>query len=195
MSKFINAQTQVEEFMKKHNYFGFAPATIPEQPLPMRAQANICDALEEVLNLVRDAMNDCPSFKNAVTIRIMLLLEELHEFCVAATHHDEVGVADALADLAYVVLGTAVQFKLPLGALLVEVHRSNMTKTPGVLKPKGEFYEAPQIAQVIEDYRMSLAAPLNDLIETPKEIIKKGKSKKVSKTIKAKKKSKRKSKS
>lgn len=56
--------------------------------------------------------------------------EEEAELRAAVTAGDAVGVADALGDLAYVVYGAALHFGIDLDAVLQEVHRTNMTKTP-----------------------------------------------------------------
>ena len=67
---------------------------------------------------------------DVVALRVRLIQEELDEYAQAAQAHDLVGVADALSDLLYVVLGTYVSHGLQdYGeALFDEVHRSNMSK-------------------------------------------------------------------
>jgi NTP pyrophosphatase (non-canonical NTP hydrolase) len=67
---------------------------------------------------------------------------------------DLVQVADALADLAYVVIGTALEFGLPLDRVFAEVHRSNMTKDAGNVRGdgkilKGPSFSPPRIADVL----------------------------------------------
>ena len=101
-------------------------------------------------------------------LRIRLMKEELHELELAMLHEDLGGVADNLADLAYVVFGTALTYGIPLDAAFAEVHRSNMTKLvppakalhekyPEGFNPKGPGYEPPDIAQVL--YRAITGAP------------------------------------
>ena len=65
-----------------------------------------------------------------IALRVSLIQEELNEYRHAAETHDLVGVADALSDLMYVVLGTYVSHGLQdaAEALFAEVHRSNMSK-------------------------------------------------------------------
>ena len=67
---------------------------------------------------------------DVVSLRVKLIQEELNEYEEAARTHDLVGVADALTDLMYVVLGTYVSHGLQDygGALFDEVHSSNMSK-------------------------------------------------------------------
>lgn len=65
-----------------------------------------------------------------IALRVSLIQEELDEYKEAAEAHDLVGVADALSDLMYVVLGTYVSHGLQdvAEALFAEVHASNMSK-------------------------------------------------------------------
>lgn len=64
--------------------------------------------------------------------RMQFIQEELQEF--VDSHHagDLVGMADALADLAWVVLGTAQFMHLPFDEVWAEVRRANMDKTLAV---------------------------------------------------------------
>ncbi len=65
-------------------------------------------------------------------LRVRLLEEETREFAEAARSRDLVEVADALADVLYVILGTANVLGIDLEPIFKEVHRSNMTKqSPG----------------------------------------------------------------
>ncbi len=63
-------------------------------------------------------------------LRIRLIEEELAEYAEAARIGDLVGIADALTDLLYVVLGAMVAHGLHEVAedLFAEIHRSNMSK-------------------------------------------------------------------
>lgn len=61
-------------------------------------------------------------------LRVALLEEEVGEFVAASQRSDLVGIADALADIVYVVYGTALTYGIDLNAVLREVHRSNMSK-------------------------------------------------------------------
>lgn len=67
-------------------------------------------------------------------------------------------VADALGDLLYVVMGTALEFGIDMGPVLAEIHRSNMAKlgpdgkpildaNGKVAKPQG--WTPPDIAGVL----------------------------------------------
>lgn len=63
-------------------------------------------------------------------LRINLLQEELDELKEAIAAQDLVGIADALADLQYVLSGAVLEFGLgsKFKALFDEVQRSNMSK-------------------------------------------------------------------
>ena len=83
--------------------------------------------------------------------------------CPCGSHH-------VLADIAYVVYGTALTYGIDLDSALREVHRSNMSKLGNDGKPlirddgkvlKSERYFPPDIASVLglED---RLSAPCTD---------------------------------
>jgi predicted HAD superfamily Cof-like phosphohydrolase len=91
-------------------------------------------------------------------LRIALLREEFDEYVQAAEAGDLVGVADALADMVYVIYGTATEYGVPLDDVLAEVHRSNMSKLGTDGAPvrredgkvlKGPAYSPPDIAGVL----------------------------------------------
>jgi hypothetical protein len=91
-------------------------------------------------------------------MRVELIREELRELEDAVKERDLVGIADALADLDYVINGMALGCGINLPEVGREVHRSNMTKLGEDGKPiyredgkilKGPNYEAPDIAKVL----------------------------------------------
>lgn len=91
-------------------------------------------------------------------LRASLIKEELGEYIDALAERDTVGVADALADLLYVVFGAALAHGIPIDEVFAEVHRSNMTKLGEDGKPivradgkalKGPNYEPPRIREVM----------------------------------------------
>lgn len=63
--------------------------------------------------------------------RMHLMLEELAEVVIELARREEANLLKELADLLYVVYGTAVAFGLPIDAMFDEVHASNMTKNAG----------------------------------------------------------------
>jgi NTP pyrophosphatase (non-canonical NTP hydrolase) len=85
--------------------------------------------------------------------RLHLIIEEVSELAAAMHDGNKTETLDALADLLYVVIGTAVTFNLPLHEAFLEVHRSNMTKSlersrPGHPK-KGDNYSPPNLCQLL----------------------------------------------
>lgn len=81
-------------------------------------------------------------------LRCDFIDEEAAELRTAVERGDVAAAADALGDLVYVVYGAALHFGLDLDAVVAEVHRSNMTKTPaGNGKAvKGPHYRPPDLA-------------------------------------------------
>jgi predicted HAD superfamily Cof-like phosphohydrolase len=97
-----------------------------------------------------------------VELRRRLLAEEFQEYLDAADTGDLVSVADALADMVYVIYGTALHYGIDLDAIIAEVHRSNMTKTghDGGKAVKGKGYQRPDIAAVLDAQRIARTAPI-----------------------------------
>lgn len=71
---------------------------------------------------------------------------------------DLVGVADAIADLLYVVHSAAITFGIPVAAVFAEVHRSNLTKLDDSGEPvyradgkvmKGPNFSPPDLLPVL----------------------------------------------
>jgi len=83
-----------------------------------------------------------PDFLSDPTIfvqRIEFLSEELLELHNAMAANDYVGIADALADLVYVALGTADILQLPFDDVWKLVHDANMRKVKGETKRGNRF--------------------------------------------------------
>jgi predicted HAD superfamily Cof-like phosphohydrolase len=96
--------------------------------------------------------------RDLAKLRVALLEEEVSEFVIASEKGDLVGIADALADITYVVYGTALTYGIDLDAVLQEVHRSNMSKLDSDGKPlirddgkvlKSNRYFPPDIEAVL----------------------------------------------
>jgi len=84
--------------------------------------------------------------------------EELRELLQAMASEDIVAIADGLADLLYVVFGTAAAYGIPMDDVFAEVHASNMSKLGTDGKPiigehgkrlKGPLYRPPNIAPLV----------------------------------------------
>ena len=61
-------------------------------------------------------------------LRRHLLMEEFDEFCRALQEQNIVDAADALADILYVAVGTALEFGIPLDKVWDAVQAANMAK-------------------------------------------------------------------
>lgn len=117
------------------------------------------DQLKEFHRVFRAAARDTVGVPDAATIalRAQLMREELDETITAMQQDDLVEIADGLADLCYVAIGTAVAYGIPLDKVFEEVHRSNMMKAPNgivkyredgkVLKPEG--WQPPNVKSIL----------------------------------------------
>jgi predicted HAD superfamily Cof-like phosphohydrolase len=72
-------------------------------------------------------------------LRVSLIQEELDELQDALINEDIISVADAIADLLYVVYGAALACGLDMEPIFNEVHRSNMAKVGGVIREDGKL--------------------------------------------------------
>lgn len=72
-----------------------------------------------------------PNGEEEKALRCKLLREETEETCVAIERDDIVEVADGLADLMYIVLGTALYFGIDIEPIFQAVHATNMDKFHG----------------------------------------------------------------
>lgn len=125
-----HAQQQVKEFMVK------AGQEVPAHPTQPK---------------------DC-----VATLRVALIQEELDELevafvgCTIGDGYDHVEVADAIGDLLYVVLGTAVACGINITPIFDEIHRSNMSKfidgqrAPNGKWIKGKSYTPPNLHPIIK---------------------------------------------
>jgi predicted HAD superfamily Cof-like phosphohydrolase len=110
---------------------------------------------------VGQRVGEKPEFpsKEERDLRKKLLAEEYSEYVVAEYHNDLVEVADALADMIYIVCGTAVSYGIPLDDIFEEVHASNMAKLVDgkvirradgkIQKPEG--WQPPDIERILKD--------------------------------------------
>lgn len=63
-----------------------------------------------------------------IKLRADLITEEYNELMTAMAENDMAGIADAIADLHYVLSGTSLVYGIPEDEVFTEVHRSNMAK-------------------------------------------------------------------
>lgn len=101
--------------------------------------------------------------KKRCELRQNIIQEEVDELKAAWESGNLVEVADALADIHYVVMGTVLEFGLQdkYPDIFKEVHRSNMSKLDENGKPiyredgkviKSELFSEPQIGKILEDH-------------------------------------------
>lgn len=92
--------------------------------------------------------------------RVGFLFEEVDELDLSYSMGDITGVADALADIVYVALGTAYMMGLPFEEIWAAVQKANMAKEPGqtkrnmridAIKPAGWVGPENEIAKLIKE--------------------------------------------
>ncbi len=86
-------------------------------------------------------IGDRPSIPAEATrqLRVRLIQEEFAELQEAMAAQDLPGVAKELADLLYVVYGTAVSYGVDMDPVFREVHRSNLSKVGGYKREDGKW--------------------------------------------------------
>jgi len=98
-----------------------------------------------------------PTF-SVSSLRMKLLHEEFSEYREAENKRSIIDIADALADIVYIAIGTAVLYGIPFDKVFEEVHRSNMSKMGADGRPvrradgkimKGENFTPPDIEGII----------------------------------------------
>lgn len=103
-------------------------------------------------------VNRKPTVKANFQLNARLIKEELNEYIAANVNGDIVEIADALGDMAYLVLGAAVQHGIELEPIFNEIHSSNMSKLDDDGKPiyredgkvmKSENYKKPNIKDAL----------------------------------------------
>ena len=104
----------------------------------MNAEQVMVDEFHEAFGIARSSQPAVPD-ETTCKLRLALISEELQELDAAFRDRDLVETADALADLLYVVYGTAVSCGIDIQPVFREVHRSNMTKTGGHRRADGKW--------------------------------------------------------
>lgn len=86
-----------------------------------------------------------PAIPAAATqeLRVRLMQEELDELKEALAQENLAAVAKEMADLLYVVYGTAVSYGIDLQPVFEEVHRSNLSKVGGYKRADGKWVKPP----------------------------------------------------
>lgn len=143
-----DAMEDVQEFRKKH-YRDLKPCTSV-----CKADQNMLFAVATSLKNWSERLHDqlIRHPKSIPILRAHLMIEELSELLVGMAHHSKVDMLDGLADLCYVVIGTALDYDLPLAQAWNEVHKANMTKPCGdnLRVSHGDNYTPPDIQGVLD---------------------------------------------
>ena len=116
-------QYAIEEFMRRCDQ---DVAAYPQLPSDDIRKLRIRLMVEELLGAI-----DPEEFANADANQYVELLikNKSNELIASMLKGDLVGVADGLADVLYVVIGTAVAYGIDIQEVFDEVHRSNLSKT------------------------------------------------------------------
>lgn len=88
-------------------------------------------------------------------LRRKLIREEVNELLDAIDDNDLVKLADGCVDSIVVIIGTALTYGIDLEPIWNEIHRTNMAKRFGEMRPDGkrlkpEGWEPPRIKDLIE---------------------------------------------
>ena len=107
-------------------------------------------------------------------LRERLIEEEFDELRQAMRQEDLSAVAKELADLLYVVYGTAVSYGIDMEPIFREVHRSNMSKIGGYKREDGKWVKPPSyspavIAPILAD-QQSKGEPVTESSEPSQEV-------------------------
>ena len=92
---------------------------------------------------IQVAPKPCNPDEITQTLRARLIQEEFDELQEAMHSKDLAAIAKELADLLYVVYGTAVSLGIDMEPVFKEVHRSNMSKVGGHKREDGKWVKPP----------------------------------------------------
>lgn len=107
----------------------------------MKLKPTNFEAVREFMVACDQEVKPSPAFpdQDTMDLRLNLIEEEFDELQWAVDNRDMVEVADALADILYVVYGMGHSFGIDLDACFEEVQRSNMSKLVDGKAVKDEF--------------------------------------------------------
>ena len=91
-------------------------------------------------------------------LRQCLIREEVEETIKAIEENDLVEIADGIADSIVVLLGTAIAYGIDIRPIWDEVHKTNMAKVGGEVRPDGkqlkpEGWVAPDIQNLLDEQK------------------------------------------
>lgn len=106
-------------------------------------------AVREFMKGSRQEIRDGPGWPDddIVRLRMSLHKEEFTELALAMLNRDMVETADGIADLIYVLCGTALALGIDLDRVFAEVQRSNMTKVADAqFREDGKLMKGPNFS-------------------------------------------------
>jgi hypothetical protein len=159
------AQAAVTEFMTEIARVP-APRRLSEHTATAQHESTVSKYLQEVSGVASQQYHKLMTIyrmtRDDRALRAALVMSEcVAELFAALAAYDDVETLDAVCDGLYVLLGTGVQFAMPVGEGFAEVHRSNMTKRPVVpgapdgsrVSDKGPAYTPPDLLRVWHEYQ------------------------------------------
>ena len=104
-------------------------------------------------------------------LRERLIQEEFDELKEAMAKNDLPAIAKEMADLLYVVYGTAVSYGIDMEPVFREVHRSNMSKVGGYKRDDGKWvkpatYSPAAVAPILAEQSVQNGPVVESLSET-----------------------------
>lgn len=104
-------------------------------------------------------------------LRERLIQEEFDELKEAMAKNDLPAIAKEMADLLYVVYGTAVSYGIDMEPVFREVHRSNMSKVGGYKRDDGKWvkpatYSPAAVAPILAEQSVQNGRVVESLSET-----------------------------
>ncbi len=140
---------QVVEF---HNEFKQPILGYPQVPSDERVRLRLRLIAEEFFELLDAALLN----SSTVALPQRQMEHVMHAIDNAPIQVDLVELADAMADLDYVVEGTRLEFGINGADVAAEVHRSNMSKKGATVRADGKIvkpatYSPPDIASVLKN--------------------------------------------
>lgn len=115
------------------------------------------ELVDQFMRALKQNRPSFPTLAFPIRLRVNLIVEEASEFQRAANRGDWVEMIDALCDLLYVTHGAGSAMGVDLHPFFQEVHRTNMEKTGGPVRPsdgkilKPEGWKPPDIAGMLCD--------------------------------------------
>lgn len=107
-----------------------------------KAQNDLLEMHKKMHQTIGDPRS--PNLQADQELRIRLIEEELKELYLGLEAGDVANVAKELADLIYVLVGSAIAWGIDLASVWDEVHRSNMSKNPDNKRADGKVLKGPE---------------------------------------------------